>query len=111
MKTFSGTIKTNICFDFFFVTGQIYVDRHAGPWLRASAQGFIALLTYGVGALIGAKVSGHMVEQFRTDYGHNWSQIWPIPALMAIAVFVLFFLLFSEHKRECRGRSMVSTKT
>ena len=108
---YAGILLHGICFDFFFVTGQIYVDRHAGPSLRSSAQGFIALLTYGVGALIGAKVSGHMVEQFRTDYGHNWSQIWPIPALMAIAVFVLFFLLFSEHKRECRGRSMVSTKT
>ena len=105
---YAGILLHGICFNFFFVTGQIYVDRHAGSSLRASAQGFIALLTYGVGALIGAKASGYMVEQFSTDGGHAWSQIWPIPAAMALVVFILFAFLFNEQKGEKSEQSTPS---
>ncbi len=93
---YGGILLHGICFDFFFVTGQVYVDRRAGPQIRARAQGFIALLTYGVGALIGAKISGRIVEHFSTDGGHSWGHIWPVPALMAAVVFALFALLFKE---------------
>jgi nucleoside transporter len=93
---YAGILLHGICFDFFFVTGQIYVDRRAGADIRASAQGLVALLTYGVGALIGAKVSGRVVEHFTIEGGHQWQQIWPLPAAMAAVVFVLFALLFRE---------------
>ena len=96
---YAAILLHGICFDFFFLTGQIYVDRYAGAQMRASAQGLIALLTYGVGALIGANVSGAIVESFATDSGHAWSQIWLLPAAMAAAVFVLFALLFNEDGR------------
>ena len=107
---YAGILLHGICFNFFFVTGQIYVDRYAGSLLRASAQGFFALLTYGVGALIGSKLSGHMVEHFSAEGGRAWSQIWLIPSVMAIAAFVFFAFLFSEQKREGREGLRVPTK-
>ncbi|MCL5270491.1 MAG: MFS transporter, partial [bacterium] len=91
-----------ICYDFFFVTGQIYVDRQAPRELRASAQGFIALVTLGVGMLIGAKASGWVVQHYQIMdqaqkvTGHLWGQIWLAPAIMATVVLALFGLLFKE---------------
>jgi len=97
---YAGILLHGICFDFFFVTGQIYVDRRAGAEIRASAQGLVALLTYGIGALLGAKISGRVVEHFTTDTGHQWRDIWPLPAVMALVVLVLFALLFTEKNKE-----------
>jgi len=97
-----GILLHGICYDFFFVTGQIYVDKEAPKELRASAQGFIALVTYGVGMVIGNKVAGLVAEHYQTMNaagevaGHNWQQIWIIPAVMAAAVIVLFVVLFKE---------------
>ncbi|SKA21706.1 nucleoside transporter [Chitinophaga eiseniae] len=91
-----GIVLHGICYDFFFVTGQIYTDKLAGEEFKSSAQGFVTLATYGVGMLIGFLISGPIVESYKTASGHNWQGIWLIPAGIAAAVLVLFMLLFQD---------------
>lgn len=92
----TGIVLHGICYDFFFVTGQIYTDKLAGEEFKSSAQGFVTLATYGVGMLIGFLISGPIVESYKTAGGHNWQGIWLIPAGIAAAVLVLFMLLFQD---------------
>ena len=90
-----GILLHGICYDFFFVTGQIYMDQKAPGELRAAAQGFIAFVTLGVGMFIGSLVSGRVVDMYRiSDTMNDWRAIWMVPALMAGAVLVVFALLF-----------------
>jgi nucleoside transporter len=90
-----GILLHGVCYDFFFVTGQIYTDRQAGLRIRAAAQGFLALLTQGVGYLIGAYVSGAVVNGHTLAAGgHDWRSIWLVPAAMAGVVLLVFALLF-----------------
>jgi len=91
-----GIVLHGICYDFFFVTGQIYTNAHAGPQYRSSAQGFITLATYGVGMLIGTFLSGAVVEHYTTAAGPNWQQIWLFPAGVALAVLLAFLFLFRD---------------
>jgi nucleoside transporter len=99
---YAGILLHGICYDFFFVTGQIYVDRKAPADLRAAAQGFIAFVTLGVGMFIGSWVSGRVVDAFRTTGpdGHAWDRIWLVPAAGAGAVLVLFALFFRSAEAE-----------
>ena len=83
-----------ICYDFFFVTGQIYTDKKAPIEIRAAAQGFIAFVTLGVGSFIGAYLSGLIVQHYVTAGGHDWRTIWLIPSACALGVLVLFALFF-----------------
>ena len=94
-----GILLHGVCYDFFFVTGQIYVDNTAPKAIQASAQGFITLVTYGVGMLIGTWISGLVVKgyQLAADNpaaGHDWTSIWLWPASMAFVVILLFVALF-----------------
>jgi MFS family permease len=96
-----GILLHGICYDFFFVTGQIYVDNAAPRSIQASAQGFITLITYGVGMLIGSLIAGWVVEgrqvmEAGTIVGHEWQAIWLVPAAMSFGVLILFALLFNE---------------
>ena len=95
-----GIVLHGICYDFFFVAGQIYTDKFAGQRFRSSAQGLITLATYGVGILIGSLVAGPIVDNFATADGHNWTQIWIIPAAIAGVVMVLFLILFKDRRVE-----------
>jgi nucleoside transporter len=91
---YAGILLHGICYDFFFVTGQIYVDRRAPVDLRAAAQGFIAFVTLGVGMFIGSWVSGLVVDAFVAPAGHDWRGIWLVPAAGAAVVLLLFAFFF-----------------
>ena len=93
---YAGIILHGICYDFFFVTGQIYTDQRAGEKIRSSAQGMITLATYGIGMLIGFWVAGIVAENNTIENGYDWENIWLIPAGIAVAVMLLFLLLFKN---------------
>ncbi|WP_139921283.1 nucleoside permease [Hymenobacter sp. DG01] len=93
----AGIVLHGICYDFFFVTGQIYTDNLAGERFKSSAQGFITLATYGVGMLIGTLLSGRIFDAYQLSAtSHDWRMIWLIPAGIAGVVVVLFLLLFRD---------------
>ena len=93
----AGIVLHGICYDFFFVTGQIYTDNLAGEQSKSAAQGFITLATYGVGMLLGSLLSGQIVDAHQTPGGrHDWPTIWLIPAGIAAAVLLVFLLLFKD---------------
>ena len=93
-----GIALHGICYDFFFVSGQIYTDAKAGENIKSAAQGLITLATYGVGMLIGFWVAGKITDAYTTEAGADWANIWLFPAGFAAVVLVLFFLLFNEKK-------------
>lgn len=95
---FTGIVLHGICYDFFFVSGQIFTDLKAGEKIRSAAQGLITLATYGVGMLIGFKVSGYIVDYYATSSGHNWEEIWMLPAGFSILVLLFFILFFRNEK-------------
>ena len=87
-----------VCYDFFFVTGQIYVDKKSTPAIRGQAQGFLVLVTYGVGMLIGAQVAGNVYNRFLGGAAsltlERWPSFWMLPAGFAAVVLLLFAALF-----------------
>jgi nucleoside transporter len=93
-----GIALHGVCYDFFFVTGQIYVDKQADIRIRAAAQGFIALVTLGAGQAIGSWLSGAVVDMHTSGAGaaatHDWRAIWIVPAMGALAVLLIFAALF-----------------
>jgi len=91
-----GIALHGICYDFFFVSGQIYTDAKAGIAVKSAAQGLITLATYGVGMLIGFWVAGMVVEAYPGD----WQTIWMYPAVFAGIILVVFMLLFRDEKIE-----------
>jgi nucleoside transporter len=97
---YAGILLHGVCYDFFFVSGQIYTDQQAGERLRGAAQGFLNFTTNGVGYLIGAYVSGRVVDAFAVPGGgHDWQKIWMVPAAGAALVMLMFTFLFRETRR------------
>ncbi len=94
-----GILLHGVCYDFFFVTGQVYVDMKADEKIRSSAQSFITLLTYGVGLAIGTALSGRVVDAFTTDGVRDWAGIWMTPAIIAAVVSVLFLITFHDNTK------------
>jgi nucleoside transporter len=96
----AGILLHGICYDFFFVTGQIYVDKKSSPAIRGQAQGFLVFITYGVGMLIGAQVAGNVYRNVLGDASaltlDQWRGFWYIPAAFAAAVLVFFLLPFRD---------------
>jgi len=92
-----GIALHGVCYDFFFVSGQIYTNSKAGEKYKSAAQGLITLATYGVGMLIGFEVAGWITDNYKTMEGAtDWNMVWIIPAGIALGVFVLFALLFND---------------
>ncbi len=93
-----GIALHGICYDFFFVSGQIYTDSKAGEKYKSAAQGLITLATYGVGMLVGFWVAGLVSDAYVVDGGHAWKNIWLIPSGIAGVILVLFLLAFRDEK-------------
>jgi nucleoside transporter len=101
-----GILLHGICYDFFFVTGQIYVDKKSTPAVRGQAQGFLVLVTYGVGMFIGAQVAGLLYNRFLAGAAalslQRWQAFWYVPAGFAAVILVFFLLTFRD---DADGRS------
>lgn len=93
---FLAILLHGVCFDFFFVTGQIYTDTKAGERIKAQAQGLITLATYGLGMGIGSYLSGIVTDRYTVNGVKDWTSIWLVPAAIAAVVLVLFLLLFND---------------
>lgn len=98
----TGVVLHGICYDFFFVTGQIYVDKKADPGIRGQAQGFLVLVTQGLGMLIGAQVSGALFNDIVGEDGTllDYKQFWTLPCAAALVVLVAFVALFNDRAVE-----------
>ena len=97
-----GIALHGICYDFFFVSGQIYTDSKAGVKYKSAAQGLITLATYGVGQLIGFWVASYVGDKYKemkaTDLAGFWNHTWVVPAIIAAVVFFIFLALFKDEK-------------
>ena len=96
---YAGILVHGVCYDFFFVSGQIYVDQQANLRIRAAAQGLIAFVTLGIGNVIGSWLSGLVVQAYQTvgangAITHDWRSIWLIPAVGSAVIFVIFLFWF-----------------
>jgi nucleoside transporter len=95
----AGIALHGICYDFFFVTGQIYTDKVAGEKIRSAAQGMITLATYGLGMLVGFWVAGKIAEHYTFNEIVEWKNVWLIPAGIAAVIALAFFALFKDDKK------------
>lgn len=92
-----GIALHGICYDFFFVSGQIYTNAKAGIKYKSAAQGLITLATYGVGMLIGFKIAGLITDTYQiSEKVFNYKMIWIIPSGIAFVVFLLFAIFFND---------------
>ena len=100
---FLAIIMHGVCFDFFFVTGQLYTDQEAPAHLRNTAQGFITVVTYGFGMLVGSLLSGYALDYYTTTTGtaivRNWSAFWLSSAAMSGAIGLLVLIFFQSRAR------------
>jgi NHS family xanthosine MFS transporter len=88
-------IVYGMAFDFFNISGSLFVDREAKPGIRASAQGLFMLMTNGLGAILGGLFAGKVVDYFSDAAGNkNWQNIWFTFAGYALIIAVLFLVMF-----------------
>lgn len=95
-----GILVHGLIFGFFYVGGQIYIDKKAPENLKSQAQGFIFLVTFGAGLLVGNFLSARLIEMYKTTEGYNWDPIWAITSLTSVLLLALFILFFREEKKE-----------
>jgi nucleoside transporter len=98
-----GILIHGLIFGFFFVGGQIYIDKKAPVELRSQAQGFIFLVTFGVGLLAGNLICGQIIHLFKNAEGYNWDAIWGITTILSLVILLLFILLFKDGEKVKTG--------
>lgn len=98
-----GIILHGICYDFFFVSGQIYTNMKCKPEYKSSAQGLITLATYGLGMLIGFRIAGYLTDLYVIYDGHNWEKIWIQPSIFSFVILILFIFTFRNEKIEIKN--------
>ena len=95
-----GIVLHGICYDFFFVTGQIYTDQKAGESIKSAAQGLVTFATYGIGMLIGSYLSGMLTESFvaahNSEFRYDWKMVWLVPCLISGLILIAFGLFFKN---------------
>ena len=94
-------IVYGMAFDFFNISGSLFVESQSDPAIRASAQGLFMMMTNGVGAVLGSTLSGFIIQKYFTyaDDGKDWHHIWVTFSLYALAIAILFVILF-KHKHD-----------
>ncbi len=97
---FLGILVHGIIFGFFFVGGQVYVDKKAPPEIRAQAQGLIVLICFGIGMLLGTFINGKLIEIYTVEEGVNWNPIWVITTVFSVILLAAFALLFKDDVRQ-----------
>jgi nucleoside transporter len=105
---FAGIILHGVCFDFFFVTGQIYTDSKAGVRIQSQAQGMITMATYGIGMWIGSLLSGYVKDHYTANEIVNWRSVWMVPAGIAFVVLILFVLFFKDNRKTAAHAEQVA---
>lgn len=111
-----GIVLHGICYDFFFVTGQVYVDQKAPPALRAVAQGLIYFITYGIGMFVGSWICGAIVDRYAKSLPsggvlHDWRSIWMVPAIASAVVLLFFWVGFQREERAPQQPAPVAEAT
>jgi len=98
-----GILVHGLIFGFFYVGGQIYIDDKAPKQLKSQAQGFIFLITFGVGLLVGNFLSARLIEYFKVQDEYNWDAVWKITALFTLGLLIGFIFLFKKIDQERKG--------
>ena len=97
---YAGIALHGICYDFFFVTGQIYTDEKAGDTIKSAAQGLVTLATYGIGMFFGSYLSGIVTENYAQTaqevFSYDWKMVWLVPCFISVGIFILFALFFKD---------------
>jgi nucleoside transporter len=102
-----GIALHGVCYDFFFVSGQIYTNAKAGIKYKSAAQGLITLATYGVGMLIGFKIAGLITDTYTiSGQAFDWKMIWIIPSGIALVVFLLFAIFFNDKNEKAPDQNL-----
>jgi len=101
-------ILHGVCYDFLFITGQLYVDEEANERIRGAAQGLIAFILWGVGAFVGTQLAGislasHTLSTPVGSITHDWQSIWIYPAWGAVAVLIVFMIFFRESGKKVKA--------
>ncbi len=96
-----GIALHGVCYDFFFVSGQIYTNSKAGEKYKSAAQGLITLATYGIGMLVGFMIAGKITDSYKlADHQYDYKMVWLIPSAIAFVVMIIFALLFKEERKQ-----------
>ena len=96
-----GIALHGVCYDFFFVSGQIYTNSKAGERYKSAAQGLITLATYGIGMLVGFMIAGKITDSYKlAEHQYDYKMVWLIPAAIALVVMIIFAFLFKQERKE-----------
>lgn len=105
---FAAILLHGACYDFLFIAGQLYVDDEANERIRGAAQGFVAFILWGVGALVGTWLAGRVLQKHQLEtptaegFNYDWSAVWALPAWIAVGVLVVFLIFFKNPSNKAK---------